>query len=268
MKKLSEYAHSILVSPQSKTFVDKLESSFPLIAKWHRFQYEEYFSKVAGWNRIFRGVYPSFQDAIESIPQEASIGYDNILSATCLGHVASANSNDYPVIYWLDKLLGSNFEIFDFGGYLGNSYYSYLKYLTYHPDLHWNIFDVPAVVAEGKRLAEEKGVSHLNFTKDFQEAEHASLFLAFGSLQFPEQTLIQYHQKLKVLPRHLLLNKTPLWDGETFYTVHNMGPSLMPYRISNRSEFIGSLTSLGLHREYFSAKRTFFGRAITTISEC
>jgi putative methyltransferase (TIGR04325 family) len=241
---MKRYIKALLLSPGTKKLVDKIEAAVPLIRKWHRFEYEEHFLRGAEWERLFSGVYPSFAVAAKAIPATRNNSYDNPDSATFLGHKSSVRSSDYPVLFWLARLLPDNPRVFDFGGYLGISYYSFEKLLNYPPNLQWTIYDVPAVVNAGTKLAQEKGRSQLAFTTSFERVQESSLLLAFGSLQFPEQTLAEFLRPLPQRPRHILLNKLPLTAQETFYTLHNMGPALAPYRITNREEFLQSMANL------------------------
>jgi putative methyltransferase (TIGR04325 family) len=237
---------AMLLSPTTKNFVDKVEGAVPLIRKWHRFEYEQHFMRVAAWERLFSGVYPSFAAANAAIPADRNNSYDNPASATFLGYKSSIRSSDYPVLFWLEKLLPQNPRVFDFGGYLGISYYSYQKLLEYPAKLQWTIYDVPAVAAAGEKLAEEKDARRqLTFTTALERAQEFPLFLSFGSLQFPESTFAEIFREFSTLPSHVLINKLPFTDLETFYTLHNMGPALSPYRIANQNEFLQSAYDLG-----------------------
>ncbi len=241
---MKRHVKALLLSSPAKRLVDRIEAAVPLIRKWHRFEYEQHFLRIAQWERLFSGVYPSFAAALAAIPVTRHNSYDNPGSATFLGHKGSIRSSDYPVLFWLSQLLPQNRNVFDFGGYLGISYYSFEKLLHYPEDLRWTIYDVPAVIAEGERLAQEKNRSQLSFTSSFEPAHDASLLLAFGSLQFPEQTFADFLRPLDRRPGHILLNKLPLSDQPTFYTLHNMGPALAPYRIADRKEFLRSMAEL------------------------
>jgi putative methyltransferase (TIGR04325 family) len=242
---MKRHIKALLLSPVAKKIVDIIEVAFPPIRTWHRFEYEQHFLRTAQWERLFSGVYSSFAAATAAIPKTRHNSYDNPASATFLGHKAAIRSTDYPVLFWLSQLLPQNSRVFDFGGYLGISYYSFERFLHYPSDLQWTIYDVPAVVSAGTTLAERKNCPQLTFTTDFSRAQNFSLLLAFGSLQFPEQTLAECLRALPTRPQHLLLNKVPLADRETFYTLHNMGPALSPYRIANREEFLQSFDTLG-----------------------
>lgn len=245
---VKRHLKAMALSSTAKRLVDRLEAAVPLIRKWHRFEYEEHFLRVSKWARMFSGVYPSFAAAAAAIPQGRNDSYDNPDSATFLGHKGSVRSADYPVLYWLWRLLPDNPKVFDFGGYLGISYYSFESYLNYPAGLDWTIYDVPAVVAEGMKLAKEKGRTNLSFTPNFERAQDSTLLLAFGSLQFPQQTVAELLRPLTRRPGHILVNKLPLTERETFFTLHNMGPALAPYRIQNREGFLLEMESLGYER--------------------
>ena len=237
---------AMLLSPATKNFVDKVEAAVPLIRKWHRFEYEQHFLRVAEWERLFSGVYSSFAAANAAIPAGRNNSYDNPESATFLGYKTSIRSSDYPVLFWLAKLLPHNPRVFDFGGYLGISYYSFQKLLDYPMNLQWTIYDVSAVASAGAKLAQEKDARHqLTFTTSLERVREFPLFLSFGSLQFPELTFAEIFRELPTRPEHVLINKLPFTERETFYTLHNMGPAMAPYRIANRDEFLQSAYGLG-----------------------
>src|SRR5665213_2020411 len=118
---MKRHMKALLLSPGAKKLIDRIEAAVPLIRKWHRFEYEEHFLRVAQWERLFSGVYPSFSAASKAIPNTRNNSYDNPGSATFLGHKGSIRSSDYPVLFWLSQLLPDNPKVFDFGGYLGIS---------------------------------------------------------------------------------------------------------------------------------------------------
>ncbi len=236
---------SILISPSFKSLVESLEARLPLIRRWHRFEFEQHFARVSKFERLFLGVYGSFEEAVRNIPEGRKVGYDNADSATFLGQGGNISPCDYPVLFWLKPLLRDRCRVFDFGGYTGISFYSYAKYVCYPQTLAWQICDVPAVVQAGIDLAARRATSQLCFTTDFQEASGADVLLASGSLQFVATSLAELLSKIPRKPSHLLINKTPLYAGQRFVTLHSMGPAICPYWIFNRTEFVKSLEDVG-----------------------
>ena len=235
----------LLYSSRSKRAVDKLEKILPPLRRWHRFAYEEHFFRAAMWERLFHGVYRTFEEAEADIPRGVAVGFDNQEAARFMGHKGSIFASDYPILFWLEKLLPTNPKVFDFGGYLGISFYSYQKVMSYPSDLCWTIFDVPAVVTAGRDLAAKNGESQLTFTEEFADAGRADILLAAGSIHFCKEAFSERLESLDHKPRHLLINKLPAIDEDPFVTLHNMGPSLCAYRILNRSSFVQSILDCG-----------------------
>ena len=134
----------------------KVEGAVPLIRKWHRFEYEQHFMRVAEWERLFSGVYPSFAAANAAIPAGRNNSYDNPASATFLGYKSSIRSSDYPVLFWLEKLLPEKSAGVRFWRLSGHFLLLISEALEYPANLQWTIYDVPAVVAAGRKLAEDK----------------------------------------------------------------------------------------------------------------
>jgi putative methyltransferase (TIGR04325 family) len=93
-----------------------------------------------------------------------------------------AMPSDYPVLFWLTKLLRPGMRIFDFGGHVGVAYHCFSKYLDYPPDLEWTVCDVPAVIAEGAAIAKQRSTpGKISFTSRFEDAEGCDLLLAAGT---------------------------------------------------------------------------------------
>jgi putative methyltransferase (TIGR04325 family) len=227
--------------------VDWLEDHLPLLRKWHRFEYDQHFDQVSKWDRIFSGVYPSFEAAEKAIPLRKPVGFDNPQTATFLGLKTKLLPSDYPVMYWLRELIGPTTRIFDFGGYSGVSYRAYAPYLHYPDAMEWTVYDVPAVIAAGKKHQCEMPAAekHLRFTDTIEDGSDSDVFLASGSLHYCEKNLSDFLRALAVRPRYLLLNKLPLILGPSFVTLQNMGPAISPYRVFNVDEFHREVESLG-----------------------
>ena len=47
------------------------------------------------------------------------------------------------------------------------------------------------------------------------------------------------------LPRHLIVNKLPMYEGETYVTVQSTGRAFHAYRIYTRAEFVDEVIALG-----------------------
>lgn len=195
----------------------------------------------------FRGVYASFAEAEASIPRGERVGYDHAELAGLYRHrMTKACQSDYAVLYWLRGILGAGSFVFDFGGHVGVSYHGWRTYLDYQPGLRWLVYDVPAITQVGIELAAELPAPHLAFTNDVASGRGCDIFFTAGALQYVDESLPALLARMGgPLPRHLIVNKMPLYDGETFVTVQSTGRAFHPYRIDNREAFVSSLTALG-----------------------
>jgi putative methyltransferase (TIGR04325 family) len=242
---LRRIAKSLVYAPRTQRFAERLEGLFPPLRVWHRAQYQRHFQKFYAWERLFHGVYPNADAALREIPKDRPIGYDNPEAAEFLGTHSPMLPSEYPILFWLGKLLKKNPRVLDLGGYLGLSYNWYKPYAIYPQDLRWTVYDVPNVVQSGLGILEREPNPALHFTADFAEAATANVLLASGSLQFCPETLAAMLAALPARPAHLLINKLPATHLPSFYTLHNMGPAIAPYRVCNRADFLASLEALG-----------------------
>lgn len=205
---------------------------------------------AGNWVGAFRGVYWSFEQARAAAPATKPLGYDNQAAAAMYGdRFDTVQPADYPVMLWLDRAmrLGAR-SVFDWGGHVGLLYYGYRKYLAYPEGFRWKVQDVPQVVQLGRELAEKNGVgAALSFTNDVADATGHDFLLASGSLQYlqDEVTLWSEVGRMSRQPRWVAVNKLPLTEGETFYTLQNIGTAYCPYRVFNSAQFLRGMTDLG-----------------------
>jgi putative methyltransferase (TIGR04325 family) len=194
----------------------------------------------------FRGVYATFAEAEASIPAGARVGYDHAELAGLYRHrMEKANQSDYPVLFWLKDILDERSFVFDFGGHVGVSYHGWRNYLRYRPGMRWLVYDVPAIVQVGAELARERPSPGLAFTSEVADGRGCSVFLSAGALQYVDESLPAILDRLGTLPRHLIVNKLPMYDGEAFVTVQSTGRAFHPYRIYNRARFVAEVVALG-----------------------
>lgn len=225
-----------------------------LLAKLHRlpglgaaleWRYERLFEKADNL-QLFRGVYPSYAQALASAPKTKPTSYDQPEPAALYrDRLDSIVHTDYPILYWLGRLSGQYQSVFDIGGHIGVKYYAFRKYLDYPHELRWRVCDVPAVTQAGEEVASERGAQGLSFTNDFADMNGTDLLLAMGSLQYLEHSLGELLRPVANKPRHILINTTPIGESPTFYTLNSIGVAFCPYRVANKQEFVSELTALG-----------------------
>jgi len=221
-------------------------SRLPGVRRILALDYERTFSHCpSNW---FRGVYQTFGEAEASIPPGGRVGYDHASMAEMYrGRMLRACESDYPVLFWMRRILEVKPDafVFDFGGHVGVSYHGWRDYLDFRPGLRWLVHDVPAIAQAGAALARERAAPGLAFTSDRREGRGCDVFLAAGSLQYLEEPLPSILGSLGRSPRHLVVNKLPLYDGDPFVTVQSTGRAFHAYQIQNRARFVAGITALG-----------------------
>ena len=223
----------------------RLSDRIPVLRSAANVLYGPYFNRATGNIRMFRGVYRSFSEASSAIPAGRLQGYDNQPSAVRLVHERlEIYPSDYPILFWLSRLLPECRLLFDWGGNVGTSYFGYRRYLSYPAGLTWLVAEVPAVVAQGQKIAAAESAPGLSFTTSLEELEHADLLLVAGVLQFIEDPLAIL-KGFRTLPPHILFNKVPVYGVHTAFTVHNFGSALCPYQLFNREDLLHCIQQLG-----------------------
>jgi putative methyltransferase (TIGR04325 family) len=242
----------------------RILKSIPFVALtykyWQKKKYDQKFATDC--YGCFRGIFNSFEEAIESAPQTKTIGYNNPDLANEykqnfgheIGAPQTAKSYDYPVMFWLKTIIenfddvNKDIKVFDFGGNVGTHFYTYQKYLHYPVNLAWEICDFPEIIKAGRELADQKLIEvnnqNLRFTSDFNQASGKDIFIASGSIQYV-QDISDSISNLSVKPQHLLINRIPLHDRYQFVTLQNGGQVFYPQYVFNKTNFIDTLQNIG-----------------------
>lgn len=200
----------------------------------------------------FRGHYADYEQAAAATPRSRPLGYDHDDGGRMYrDRLDSLYPGDYPMAVWLGRALADGArDIFDLGGHIGLSYYTYQKALVYPPGLRWRVHDVPSVMAAGKVEAESRDLSgRLGFEDEFAAADGADVLFTAGCLQYLRETLPEKLAALRRLPRWVLVNLLPLHREASYWTVQSIGTAFCPYRIQRDSEFFDGLASLGYQVE-------------------
>ena len=211
--------------------------------------YERRFEReVPAPGSLYRGVFPTFAEALASAPRTRHIGYDNKESADLYRErTRRVYISDYPVMFWLARLFesGAN-SVFDIGGHIGIGYYAYQRYVRFPEAIRWRVLDVPAVNAAGAAFAlENDKARRLDFTDRPADADGFDIVFASGSLQYLDYTLADLLGSLAQPPKHLVINLMPIHMTESFFTLQNMGTAFCPYRVMSEREFIDGLKTRG-----------------------
>jgi putative methyltransferase (TIGR04325 family) len=194
----------------------------------------------------FRGVYESWEEAREAIPTGQKIGYNHPeMASKELQYTKHLRLSDYAALFWMNTAIMESSSVFDLGGNIGVACYAFENYLRYPTYLRWIVCDLPEIMRFGKELAQERNMTRLVFTESFREAEGADILLTAGTLQCMETSLSSILAQLRDKPKHLLVNRLPLYDGKAFCTVRYLPPVVLIYRVFNRKEFVDSIYKHG-----------------------
>jgi putative methyltransferase (TIGR04325 family) len=207
------------------------------------------FDRPTGIHR-YRGVYSTHAEASAAMPAGKLHGFDHASVPEFFidTHFAVFNPSDYPNLFWLSGILESGQTLFDLGGGIGQCYYLYQRFLHFPEQMRWIVCEVPSFVDRGRQLAKEKDAHGIEFTTRFQDADGPAVFLSNGALQYIEPDLAGMLAGLGTLPRHVLINRVPLYEGETYYTVQRSRHSYVPYKVMNLAAFVRSMEELGYEK--------------------
>ncbi len=229
------------------TIMDRIKR-LPPLQEVRRVRARHHFESESGYATTW-GVFASFADAAAAV--HASHGFNQAMRASEYGdRVDRVFPYDYPVMFWLERILQTRKapRIFDIGGHVGVHYFAYGKYLHFPPELTWCISEVERIVAAGRDRAAREHAERLEFTDriDSLDARTCDVVLSAGALQYVEGPLLwdilaRSHAK----PRHILLNKLPLYRGEDFVTLQNIGAGFAPHYVWNREEFLRRFQGIG-----------------------
>lgn len=195
------------------------------------------------------GAFKSFAEARAWLPSNREFSFPSFVDEYVNERSHRIYAFDYPVLFWLRKALDDGARsVLDIGGSIGNQYYAYGQYIHYPPDLSWHVQELPAFIQVGRELAQKRQAPRLTFSDQLDPATlNADILIAAGALEFIEGfDLASFLKHAKQRPRHILLNKLPLYDGPTHVSTQNIGNgSFVPHHVYNRQQFIAAIEQTG-----------------------
>ena len=193
------------------------------------------------------GVYPSYDAARAAVPASRKFGYDNPETGNLYPYLLEFTKiSDFAALFYLSWLVKPGYRIFDFGGNTGVLFYNYQRRWAMPPGVQWIVCDLPAVIEAGRVFARAQPSDGLIFTSNFRDAAGADLLFTSGTLQYVPETVAELVANLgDAKPGHVLVNRTAMWDHETFFTLQSLGPAVCPYRVQNRREFVDGMEAEG-----------------------
>jgi putative methyltransferase (TIGR04325 family) len=194
----------------------------------------------------FRCAFPSFAAAQACSSKYIQAGHehpDEIRFHTSISD--TVRESDYPVLFHLAPLVSELHDVFDFGGNIGNLFYSYQRKLHFAPRLLWTVYDLPVKRPLGEELAVQREEKRVRFTNDLAAASGADVFIASGSLHYFEEPLHEILASLDIPPRHVFVNRTPFSTGPDLITVQDNRSYLVPCKLHSRTVLLTGMQALG-----------------------
>ena len=201
-------------------------------------------------NDSFRGVFADMDSAIDSIGTNRNSGYDRNNQRKSLEHELGVvdsyfQDSDYPALFWLSRAMNAQGTVLELGGSVGYSYFGFRRFFEYPDGLRWTIVELPGAVRLGLKIAAQRHETALTFVESVARDFKASIYLTSGTLQYMPETLSSLLGQLDYLPDHVIVNRVPVTPDDSFWTIQNVGVNELPYKVSNREQFVQSVTELG-----------------------
>ena len=196
--------------------------------------------------RRFSGALETRAAAQESVIRRAGKGYDDeAISDVSFDLICRRTAWDYPIMFWLQRLLPNADALIDAGGNLGTKYIAFHDLIDLRP-IRWRVFGLPAIVNAARRH-QSKGTLPLEikFYTDVNTLPAANILLCSGLLQYKDVAFPEFVAALPARPDHILLNKAALRDGPELYTIEKIGEGCVTYRIRDRRIFGVQIDSMG-----------------------
>jgi len=191
----------------------------------------------------FWGVFSTQAEAKAHIPRGVVQNFDNPTLSEKFDE--NVRDEDEHLVQILSGIIPEVKTVFDLGGSIGFSFYQYRSRVPYPPDLRWTICEFPFVNELGRRIALKRGESQLFFTDRQEDGNNTDVYLTCGALQYFDCPFADILAKLKDKPRHVLVNRIPLSEHSTFFTLQHSVYSVIPYRVGNVNDFISGVEALG-----------------------
>ena len=196
------------------------------------------------------GVFSSFAEAAAAAPPDPHRFNDKKRALEYQDRLKRIFAYDYPILFWLQRIMSGSgpLRVLDIGGHVGVHYYAYGQYLEWHPEMTWRVCDVEEIVKAGRERAQEVGATALSFDTSFDNLDEkpADLVLSCGALHYVEKPLLwEVLAKAQSRPAHVLFTKIPLYRGESFVSLQNIGEGFSPHYVWNKTEFVKNFEASG-----------------------
>lgn len=199
------------------------------------------------WLSGSRAVFCSFEEGWAAARSTGRLGHEDPTRITLhLNLPENLLPGYYPALFWLTTVSHGAVKVFDFGGNVGNVFYSYGTLLERLGPVDWTVFDIPPVVEEGRRIARERKAEGLHFATSVEEYRADQVLLASGYLHYWEGTIAGFVEQFPVRPKHVIVNRSPMTDTEPSFVVVQQGATCaFPCIVRNAKAMITEFGQMG-----------------------
>lgn len=202
----------------------------------------------------YRGVFDSFEGAQSQSERALANEYDVInkqkgehLEEELPQLESRVLDIDYPLLFWLSRLIEPSDHILELGGSIGQGFYSFEHYFPYPPGIRWTIAELDAAVEAGSRLAHQRHETRLQFvtSANIGSTDRANAFMTAGTLQYMNTSVQDIISQLAGLPDHVIIHNLPAHDSEDFWTLQYLDVCEVPYHIHSLATVVPAIEALG-----------------------
>lgn len=201
---------------------------------------------AAGRTPRFSGAFSTREAALSAVRDVQRAGYDSeTVADVSFAEMCEVAPWDYPVMFWLDRLLPREGRVIDAGGHLGTKFIAFRPYIPLD-HVSWTVQDLPGIVRAAKKMQEAGRIpQEIAFADSLSGLGGPDVLLASGLMQYLDRPLAQMLADLDAPPRHIVLNKVALRDGPPLFTLERIGAQQVPYQIRDRAAWLAELEATG-----------------------
>lgn len=193
------------------------------------------------------GVYDTFADGWIAARKANPVGHEDPGEIEVhLRHAESLRPSDYAPLYWISTIQPRSPKIFDFGGNIGNLYYTYSPRLPKLGSADWTVFDIPSVVENGRKIAAERKAAALRFVDSARAFKAEQILLVSGAFHYWESDVSAFLQQFPASPENIIINRSPVHETQpSFITVQRTPSCAFPCKVWNSGELVLSFAESG-----------------------
>ena len=201
----------------------------------------------------YRGVFQSYSQAMGR-SNSATDQYDLVNREKALHEERERESFDrpipdfdYPLMFWLNRLLKPAGSIVDLGGSVGHFFYRSQHYFDHPPGIDWKIAELPEAVELGRRFAVERKATGLSFFDSGQTPpwRAADILMTAGTLQYMKESIEEVLSRFEIKPDHILINSLPMHPTHDFWTLQDLDTCEVPYHVFSEPDWLAGMERQG-----------------------